>query len=123
MTHALVQQEITNTLKELGITPAIRGFGYLRDSILYIVDKGTLSIAVTQELYPEIAKKYSVKWTNIERCIRHAIHIMWGDKKKNPEAIKKIFNCMPECPTNGEFLMTMVDYIHQKYNILYNEER
>ena len=69
--------------------------------------------AVTKELYPEIAKKYSTTSSRVERAIRHAIQVAWN--RGNIGFIEKLFGSVPgkskRRPTNSEFIAFMADRI------------
>lgn len=103
--------EVTNIIRELGIPAHIKGYQYLRDAILYIVDDMELLGAVTKVLYPMIAQRYSTTPSRVERAIRHAIEVAWG--RGNIDLIHRIFgytiNIEKGKPTNSEFMAMIAD--------------
>ena len=56
--------DITNIIHEIGVPAHIKGYHYLRDAIIMVVEDIELLGAVTKELYPAIAK------ANNTMCIR-----------------------------------------------------
>ena len=55
--------EVTNIMHQIGIPAHVKGYQYIRDAILMVVEDVNLLGAVTKELYPGIAIKvwYSIK--------------------------------------------------------------
>jgi two-component system response regulator (stage 0 sporulation protein A) len=74
--HNLVS-EVTEVMHQIGIPPHVRGYQYIREAILMVVEDVSLLGAVTKELYPGIAKKYDTASNKVERGIRHAIELAW----------------------------------------------
>lgn len=104
---------VTSILQKMGIPSNIKGFRYLRDAILMVHYQPEYLSAVTKELYPEIAKKYSTTSSRVERAIRHAIQVAWN--KGNIGFIEKLFGSVPgkskRRPTNSELIAFMADRI------------
>ena len=70
--------EITNIIHEIGVPAHIKGYQYLRDAIVMVVEDMDLLGAVTKELYPAIAKRNNTTPSRVERAIRHAIEVAWN---------------------------------------------
>jgi two-component system response regulator (stage 0 sporulation protein A) len=106
-----VELDVTNIIHEVGIPAHIKGYQYLREGILMVVDRVELLGAVTKELYPSIAVKYHTTATRVERAIRHAIEVAWN--RGNYEAITKLFGYTVSGdrgkPTNSEFIAMVAD--------------
>ena len=111
-----LEKTVTIELKKFGILPDISGFYYIRDSIIYLIEKSrNVFHSVTKELYPAIAKRFNTTSGKVERSTRHAIESAFlKNKAMAEEAITEYF-CIsyPEGkrPTNSEFLCTIADYI------------
>lgn len=103
--------EVTNIIHEVGIPAHIKGYQYLREAILMVIDRVDLLGAVTKELYPSIASKYKTTATRVERAIRHAIEVAWS--RGNYDAITKLFGYTVSGergkPTNSEFIAMVAD--------------
>jgi len=104
---------VTSILQKMGMPSNIKGFRYLRDAIIMVHYRPEYLSAVTKELYPEIAKKYSTTSSRVERAIRHAIQVAWN--RGNIGFIEKLFGSVPgkskRRPTNSEFIAFMADRI------------
>jgi len=108
--HDLVS-EVTMVMHQIGIPAHVKGYQYIRDAILMVVEDVSLLGAVTKELYPGIAKKYKSAPSRVERGIRHAIELAWV--RGNSDTLKRIFgysmNIERQKPTNSEFIAILSD--------------
>ena len=67
---------------------------------------------LTKVLYPQIALKYSLSNTSVEKNIRNAISQM---QMNNTEIFNEIFSYSTKGRiTNGEFISVMSDYINKR---------
>lgn len=102
---------VTNIIHEMGVPAHIKGYHYLRDAIIMVINEVNLLGAVTKELYPLIAKKYHTTPSRVERAIRHAIELAWD--RGNVEMMNKFFgytiNLERGKPTNSEFIAMIAD--------------
>ncbi len=103
--------EVTNIIHQMGVPAHIKGYQYLRDAILLVINEMSLLGAVTKELYPNIAEKYETTPSRVERAIRHAIELAWD--RGNVEMMNKFFgytiNLERGKPTNSEFIAMVAD--------------
>lgn len=103
--------EVTSMMHQIGIPAHVKGYQYIRDAILMVVEDVSLLGAVTKELYPAIAKKYDTAPSRVERGIRHAIELAW--ERGHTETLKRIFgysmNIERQKPTNSEFIALLAD--------------
>lgn len=66
-----MRKKIENALLELGITPNLRGFGYICRAVeIILASQGKMR--VVEGLYAEIAKECDSSIACVERAIRHA---------------------------------------------------
>jgi two-component system response regulator (stage 0 sporulation protein A) len=68
---------VTNIIHEVGVPAHIKGYQYLRDGIMMVVDNIEVINQITKQLYPDLAKKYKTTPSRVERAIRHAIEVAW----------------------------------------------
>ncbi|MGI9861216.1 sporulation transcription factor Spo0A [Moorella naiadis] len=103
--------EVTKIIHQMGVPAHIKGYQYLREAILMVIDDVSLLGAVTKELYPLIARKYMTTPSRVERAIRHAIELAWD--RGNVEMMNKFFgytiNVERGKPTNSEFIAMVAD--------------
>lgn len=76
-----LETQVTELLHEIGIPAHIKGYHYLRDSILMAIDDMEVLNAITKILYPTVAKKNQTTSSRVERAIRHAIEVAWSRGK------------------------------------------
>ena len=106
-----LDRDVTRVIQQMGMPAHLKGYQYLRDAIIMVVDEMNLMGAVTKELYPMIAEKYDTTPSRVERAIRHAIELAWD--RGNIETINKFFgytvNVDRGKPTNSEFIAMVAD--------------
>lgn len=106
-----INVEVTTMMHQLGIPAHVKGYQYIRDAILMVIEDVSLLGAVTKELYPAIAKKYNTAPSRVERGIRHAIELAW--ERGHMDTLKRIFgysmNIERQKPTNSEFIALLAD--------------
>lgn len=104
---------VTDFIHEIGVPAHIKGYGYLRDAIIMVVEDPEMINSITKILYPAIAKKYQTTPSRVERAIRHAIEVAWSRGKI--ETLHGIFgdtiNLGKGKPTNSEFIALIADNI------------
>lgn len=114
-----LESDITNIIHDIGIPAHIRGYQYLRDSIMLSVKDNDVINSITKILYPTIAKKYQTTSSRVERAIRHAIEVAWN--RGNTETLNNLFGYTISNgkgkPTNSEFIALIADKIRLQYNI------
>lgn len=104
---------VTDFIHEMGVPAHIKGYGYLRDAIIMVVEDPEMINSITKILYPTIAKKYQTTPSRVERAIRHAIKVAWS--RGNIETLYSTFgytiNLSKGKPTNSEFIALIADKI------------
>ena len=102
---------VTNLIHEVGVPAHIKGYQYLREAIMMVVNDIDVINQITKSLYPQIAHKYSTTPSRVERAIRHAIEVAWG--RGQQEAVENIFGYTISAakgkPTNSEFIAMIAD--------------
>lgn len=102
---------VTSILNEIGIPFHIKGYQYLRDSIVLAIEDQDAIGRVTKILYPKIARSYSTTACSVERAIRHAIEVAWD--RGNMDALRQFFGYTDSNtkgkPTNSEFIAFVAD--------------
>lgn len=103
--------EVTRVIQQMGVPAHVKGYQYLRDAIILVVEEMNLLGAVTKELYPLIAEKYNTTASRVERAIRHAIELAWD--RGNVDLMTKFFGYTISMergkPTNSEFIAMVAD--------------
>lgn len=108
---------VTDIIHEIGVPAHIKGYQYLRDSILMAVHDMDILNSITKQLYPAIAVQNRTTASRVERAIRHAIEVAWSRGKM--DTIDALFgytvNAGKGKPTNSEFIALIADKIRLEY--------
>lgn len=106
-----LEVEVTKVIHEIGVPAHVKGYQYLREAIMMVVEEINYLGAVTKELYPAIAQKYDTTPSRVERAIRHAIELAWdrGDIEKINKFFGYTINGEKGKPTNSEFIAIIAD--------------
>ena len=109
--------QVTEILHQIGVPAHIKGYHYLRDSIIMSVNNMDILNSITKQLYPSIAQKFDTTPSRVERAIRHAIEVAWG--RGNMDTIDALFGYTIHAgkgkPTNSEFIALIADKIRLEY--------
>lgn len=108
-----VEIMVSNMIKTIGVPAHIKGYQFLRDAIIWVIEDMEVINAVTKELYPGIAKKHKTTSSRVERAIRHAIEVSW--QRGDIDTLNKLFGhtvkFTKDKPTNSEFIAMIADRI------------
>lgn len=115
----VLESEITGIIHDIGIPAHIKGYNYLRDSIVMAVKDPDIINSITKILYPTIAKAYQSTDSRVERAIRHAIEVAWS--RGNTDTLNELFGYTISNgkgkPTNSEFIALIADKIRLEYKL------
>ena len=103
--------QVTEILHQIGVPAHIKGYHYLRDSIIMAIEDPEIINAVTKQLYPSVAKRYNTTSSRVERAIRHAIEVAWdrGDVDVLNSYFGYTIHNTRGKPTNSEFIAMISD--------------
>lgn len=106
-----IENKVTVLLHNLGIPSHIKGYSYIRSSILMVYNNPNYVGKITKELYPKLSIKYNTSTKTIERSIRHAIEVSWnrGDLELMDQLFGHSIDAYKSKPTNSEFIVTIAD--------------
>lgn len=106
-----LESTVTSIIHEIGVPAHIKGYQYLRESIIIAVNDMEVINAMTKVLYPAVAKVYNTTPSRVERAIRHAIEVAWD--RGDLETLQKYFGYTVSDakgkPTNSEFIAMISD--------------
>ncbi|MBC7765688.1 MAG: sporulation transcription factor Spo0A [Hyphomonadaceae bacterium] len=106
-----LETTVTKVIHEVGVPAHIKGYQYLRDAIIMVINDMETINSITKLLYPSIAKQYNTTPSRVERAIRHAIEVAWG--RGQVETLANMFgytiNNAKGKPTNSEFIALIAD--------------
>lgn len=108
-----LETSITMYIQQLGVPAHIKGYQYIRDAIMMVIEDMDAINSITKFLYPTVAKHYNTTSSRVERAIRHAIEVAWD--RGNPDILNDLFGytilSTRGKPTNSEFIAMIADKI------------
>ena len=111
-----VESTVERVLLDLGVPCHIKGYNYLITVISLVVGNADLINAITKELYPAIAKKYSTTSSRVERAVRHAIECGWDrvDLDVMQHYFGNTVSISKGKPTNSEFIARVANVVRMR---------
>ena len=104
---------VSRLMHEVGVPASIRGYDYIRDSIMMALSDREILRSITKELYPTIAKSNNTTASRVERAIRHAVEVAW--QRGDVDVLNGIFGYTVKStkgkPTNGEFISMLTERV------------
>ena len=117
-----MEEYISETMIKMGIPVHLKGYHYLRTSILMTAEDMSLVSSVTKLLYPEVAKIYGTTSQKVERAIRNAIEISW--ERGSTDLFEKFYGYSikqgRKRPTNSEYIANIADYVQLVFRYVKN---
>lgn len=111
LTDSQLELMVTEIIHQIGVPAHIKGYHYLRESIILSVKNNEIINSVTKLLYPTVAKKYKTTSSRVERAIRHAIEVAWD--RGDIDVLNSYFGYTIQNdrgkPTNSEFIAMISD--------------
>ena len=106
-----LEMMVTEIIHQIGVPAHIKGYHYLRQSILLAVHNPDIINSITKQLYPTVAKMYDTTSSRVERAIRHAIEVAWD--RGDVDVLNSYFGFTIHNgrgkPTNSEFIAMIAD--------------
>ena len=107
---------VTEIIHQIGVPAHIKGYHYLRESIILATEDADIINSVTKRLYPTVAKKGKTTPSRVERAIRHAIEVAWD--RGDVDVLNSYFGYTIHNgrgkPTNSEFIAMISDKLRLK---------
>jgi len=108
-----LETQVTSIIHQIGVPAHIKGYQYLRTSIIMVIEEPDTINSVTKLLYPSVAKHYQTTSSRVERAIRHAIEVAWD--RGDVDVLNSYFGYTIQNnrgkPTNSEFIAMIADSI------------
>jgi hypothetical protein len=98
------------TLLELGCKPSLKGFKYLQSAINYVMENPDTYMG---DVYYTVAQEYKIKWSCVERCMRHCIQVASsvGSASKWNSIFGYTVNPDTGSVTNKEFIFGVANHL------------
>jgi len=108
-----IEVVVSDIMRQIGVPAHIKGYQYLRRSIILCVNDSEMLGSVTKLLYPTVAKEFNTTASRVERAIRHAIEVAWD--RGDVDVLSSFFGYTIQAqrgkPTNSEFIAMIADKI------------
>ena len=110
---------VTEIIHQIGVPAHIKGYNYLRESIILAIKDTEIINSVTKTLYPTVAKHHATTSSRVERAIRHAIEVAWdrGDINVLNSYFGYTIHNNRGKPTNSEFIAMISDKLRLRLKI------
>ncbi|MCD7775575.1 MAG: sporulation transcription factor Spo0A [Clostridiales bacterium] len=110
---------VSEIMHQIGVPAHIKGYQYLRESIILSINDPEMMNSVTKLLYPTVAKKFATTPSRVERAIRHAIEVAWD--RGDVDVLSSYFGYTIQNsrgkPTNSEFIAMISDKLRLNMKI------
>ena len=110
---------ISEVLHQIGVPAHIKGYQYLRYSIILCTSDSSMLGSITKILYPTVAKKFHTTPSRVERAIRHAIEVAWD--RGDVDVLMSYFGYTIQSdrgkPTNSEFIAMISDKLRLEMKV------
>lgn len=105
--------DVARVLMDLGITPNLKGYDYLRAAVTIVANEGMPKRGIYRELYPRVAMQEGTTPSRVERSIRHAIERAFD--RSDPDTLESMFGSSADPGrgklTNSEFISSVALYL------------
>lgn len=108
--------DIDYVIRTLGVGATYRGYRYLSYGIELCLTDEEYLLAISKQLYPEIARKYKTTVGSVERDIRTVIRVCWENGYDQLQSYS--FRPLHIRPTAGEFFDILVAYLSRNKPVL-----
>ena len=113
------EEYVTRIMLDMGVPAHLKGYHYLREAIVMEEQNRNMTISITKELYPAIAKLFMTTDQRVERAIRNAIEVSW--ERGNVDTIEKLFGYSVHSnkgrPTNSEYIARIADKVRLDWKL------
>lgn len=108
-----MNDKILRLLNKLGMPANLKGYKYIKESLILCLKDNNYYLHTTSYLYPKLSKLFREKTSCIEKAMRNAIELSWcrGDIKEQDKIFGYTIDRNKGRPTNGEFLAQLINYI------------
>ena len=107
---------VTEIIHQIGVPAHIKGYHYLRESIMLAVENPDIINSVTKQLYPSVAVKFETTSSRVELGGRRIIKVAWdrGDVDTLNSYFGYTIHNGRGKPTNSEFIAMISDKLRLK---------
>ena len=96
-----VEQRIEIEMDALGISPALRGYHFIKAAVLMILADGSSLYKLNDKVYLKIASTYYTTPRRVSLAVKYAISAAWTGE--NAHALRSHYADSAVMPTSSEF--------------------
>jgi len=106
-----IEQKVTDIIRKIGIPAHFKGYYYVREAILLVIENDDFLRGVTTKLYPLIAENHNTSASRVGRGIWHCIDV--ARRRGNTTFINHLFGPgkAERGIANKEFIATIADLL------------
>lgn len=110
---------ITKVMLQLGFSPSMNGFYFLRDAVKLALNEPSSLTLITKLIYAPLAKSYKTTSSNIEKSIRTASAAVWNNNfpPKNAVILNNVYYYSEHKPENRELIALICDFVKKSGEI------
>ena len=108
---------IESFLVKIGFDINLKGFAYLREGIAMVFENPSLINSFTKDVYPLIAKKFSITAGTVQKAIAREVKEHWNEmmiEKLNDIRGNALYASNAKVPSNVELIAVIVDMFYKK---------
>lgn len=109
--------QVSEILQNVGIMTNSKGYRYVKEAILFGIEKPEMLSSVTKILYPAVAESFNTTPINVERSIRYALQNTWDRGRFRDLGLFFSYGRKKQKPTNAEFISTIVESVLMKRSV------
>ncbi len=106
-----IEAQVSDALIRMGIPANIKGYRFIRQAVILLVENPEFINRALKTLYPSVAENFGTTSGRVQRGIRHAIEVAW--KRGNSKYIVFFFQLQEKGIgkkfSNTEFLERMAE--------------
>ncbi len=113
------ENDVSELLRRLGISPDMKGYAYLAETVSLRVSSGERNRKLTECVYPAIARKFSTSAESVERAIRTCIQSAWKTGAIQKYALENAnIRLASQKPTAGEMIDLLFNAINGRQTLI-----
>ncbi len=106
--------DIAFLLRKIGLRATHAGFHYLACAVALAAANEAYLNALTTMLYPEVAQRFRISSSSVERSLRNMVEVFWH-RGNIPLLEEMLGYSLPGRPTTGEFIDILASHVRRSH--------
>ena len=107
-------QDVSLILQGMNM-PHLGGYWYIRESVVYAIEKPEVLQNVSARLFPVVASKWNTTGEKVDRSIRNSIDVAWGRKSEKNLIFWSFLGYPDKRPSVKRFICALTDKLLMYY--------